>query len=191
MMTLLQVWAGLFFFSNKLLLLLSEYPISAKVWRWRRLMAWSTYLVGIPAWLAICHHYHNWIAFAIEISGIPSVLLGIYLAKKGKEVTTPKWLDYLAILGVIAGMLISLIDFGGFTTLTQALECLLVCGFLYGTYRLAKDQLDGYIGYLLMTAASATLMGVQGLYILLVVQIFECVIVCMAYYMRRKKKQPE
>jgi hypothetical protein len=188
MMLFFQVWAGVFFFANKLLLLLSEYPTRLDVWRWRRGMAWGTYLLGIPAWLAICHHHRNWIAFFIEISCLPSVLLGIYVAVQGKEVTTPKWLDYLAIIGVIVGMLVSLIDFGGFTTMTQALEFLLVCGLLYGTYRLAKDQLDGYIGYLVMTAASATLMWVQSLYILVVVQIFEFVVVFWAYQLKRKKQ---
>ena len=126
---------------------------------------------------------------AIEASGIPSLALGLYVAIRGRKTNVPAWLDWFSLIGVLVGVSMSLKDFGGFTTLTQYFELALAIGFLYGVYRLAKDKIDGYFGFMMMNVANAALMGVQEMWLLMVQQILSLGFVVAAYRVKAKKQK--
>jgi hypothetical protein len=161
MQLFLQAWGGMLFLISKALFWSSERASTEVLWRRRRMWAWSCYLIGITPWLIIFWQNHNWIAMGIEISGIPSLVLGLFLAIKGRKSNIPRWFDSLA----------------------------LALGFLYGTYRLAKDQIDGYYGYMVMNVANACLMGIQDKDLLMAQQIVSFLIVCAAYLTKRNKQK--
>lgn len=188
MQLLLQVWGGLFFLLNKVFFWRSENATSDEVWRRQRILAWSVYLLGLAPWLVIFFENLNWIAFAVEAGGVPSMFVGLVLAAKyGRNATVPWWLDIFALIGVCVGGWYSFQDFGGLTTVNQYLELALAGGFLYGVYRLAKDRVDGYFGFMLMNAANAGLMGLQDKWFLVVQQIVSLAFVIAAYRVKKGK----
>lgn len=178
MQLVLQLWGGGFFLLNKIFFWKSEQgQPSARKWK---IAAWSVYLIGLPAWLVIFFIEHNWIAMSLEASGSPSMLLGLLVAIRGKGKTS-KWIDRLALLGIIVGFSLSLYDFGGLTKYTQYLELALVTGYLVGTYMLANKNARGYIGYMVMNTANAFLMWEQGYPWLMLQQVVSFGFVAAAY----------
>jgi len=72
--------------------------------------------------------------------------------------------------------------------LTQWAELGVVVGFLVGTYRLAKDRLDGYLWFLLMNASAGILVYMQGYYWLALQQALSLGFVLDAYRMKSLKQ---
>lgn len=185
MLILLQGWAGLFYLLNKIFLAFSESK-KMKNPNWRK-RSWIVYIIGLPAWVIIFIIEHNWIAAALELSGLPSMILGLILTLN-KKPRKNKSLDYFAVFAIIVGSAISLYDFGGLNKLTQYLELGIVIGFLFGTYKLAKNKASGYLWFLLMNSSNATLMYIEAYPFLAIQQIISFGFVAFAYTLRKFSK---
>ncbi|MEZ7197935.1 hypothetical protein [Pseudodesulfovibrio karagichevae] len=182
---LLQIWGGSSYLLNKICFSRAERsatPEGNKAWRLR---SWGIFLAGLPAWVAVFGMEHNWIAATVEAGGAPAMLIGFIIALRGHG-NEPKWLDYLARFAVVCGLAASLYDFGGITTPTQVYELCVAAGFLIGTYLSAKDNVNGYFGFMLGNLSCAVLMGSQGYYILMGQQLVSLVFVADAYRTRKK-----
>lgn len=181
---LLQAWGGGFFLLNKVFLWLSERARRdgkhQNGRRWR-IVSWVIYLLGLPPWLVIFAQKSDWIAAALEASGIPAMLLGLVLAIRGSTDKPPAWLDRLTLVMIPAGVLYSVHDLGGFGHLSQWLESALVLGYLVGTRQLGLERASGYLWYVLMHLACGLLMFHQGLYGLMALQIISLAFIADAY----------
>ena len=185
---LLQIWGGSSYLLNKICFSRAERsaaPNSNKAWRLR---SWAIFLAGLPAWVTVFILEHNWIAAAVEAGGAPAMLMGFIIALRGHG-CEPRWLDYLARFAVVFGLAASLYDFGGITTLTQVLELCVAAGFLIGTYLSAKNNVNGYFGFMLGNIGCAALMGCQGYFIFMAQQLASLVFVIDAYRVRRRTGQ--
>ena len=158
---MLQIWGGLFYLFNKIFFSFAERSKSEEKRRTWRIASWSVYLIGLPAWFIIFIFERNWIAAALEAGGIPAMFLGLILALRGIEKKPTKWLDYAARITITTGIIYSLYDFKGITTLNQVLEIGIIIGFLMGTYLLAKQKANGYIWFMFMNISCAALMAVE------------------------------
>ncbi len=185
----LQVWGGGFYLLNKIFFSRAERSEedAKRIWRIR---SWTVYLIGVPAWLIIFVIERNWMVAAVEMGGMPAMVLGLVIARRGigKE---PNWLSNIARFAAILGIAYSLYDFGGITTLTQTLELVVVAGFLIGTYLLARQQPAGYLWFLLMNISAGTLMFVQDYPWLALQQVISFGFVADAYFVQKRKSQLE
>ncbi len=180
----LQIWGGLFYLLNKICFSQAERsPIkeSRNAWRVR---SWIVYLAGLPAWVTVFIIEHNWIAAGVESGGAPAMVVGLIIALRGNG-TEPKWLDAVAKLSVLAGLALSIYEFGGITSLHQVIELGIAAGFLMGTYLMAKDNPQGYFWLMLGNVSCATLMGLEGYFLLMVQQLLSLIFVSDAYLVRR------
>jgi hypothetical protein len=182
---LLQIWGGVFFLLNKIFLSFSERSEGDENKRWR-VRSWVVYLVGLPAWVLIFVLERNWIVACLETSGVPAMVLGLKIAMqgKGKEL---KWLDRLAVIGILVGLVLSWYDLGGITKWTQWLEMGVSLGYLVGTYQLAKERPTGFLWFLLMNGSNAALMWAQGYHWLFWQQVASLIFVFDAYFAWRRK----
>ena len=182
----LQIWGGLFYLLNKVFFSQAERSKTIddrKIWRIR---SWIVYLTGLPAWVVVFVSEHNWIAAGVESGGAPAMLIGLIIALRGhgKE---PKYLNSIAKLSVLVGFTLSMYEFGGIKYLSQILELGITAGFLMGTYMMAKDKAQGYLWLMLGNVSCATLMGIEGFYILMTQQLVSLGFVTDAFLVRRKK----
>lgn len=181
----LQIWGGLFYLLNKIFFSRAERSESALQRRRWRIFSWWVYLAGLPAWIVVFVSESNWIAAGVESGGMPSMVMGLVIASRGKG-KEPKWLDYLATLFVFTGLVISMVEFGGLNTVYQFLELGIAAGFLMGTYLMAKDNIQGYLWLMLGNVSCATLMGLEGFLILMAQQLVSLVFVTDAFIVRKK-----
>ena len=186
---LLQLWGGACYLLNKAFFSLTERTADGRAKRKWRLWAWAVYLAGVPPWVFIFISERNWIAAAVESSGVPAMLMGLTLAWQGHdgEKNGRAWLDLLAKLMVVTGLGLSLYDFGGITSPKQLLELCIAAGFLLGTYLLAKERPNGYFWLMVGNVSAASLMGLQGYYLLMTQQILSLGFVIDAYLIQRKR----
>ncbi|MCG8684628.1 MAG: hypothetical protein MI892_07120 [Desulfobacterales bacterium] len=179
---LLQIWGGMFYLLNKLFFNKAERSDNIEYQQKWRLWAWSFYLTGLPAWIFIFISERNWIAAAVESSGVPAMLIGLSAAWKGRtQIHGYGWLDHIAKLMVCVGLGLSFYDFGGLVTLNQLMELGIAVGFLMGTYFLAKEKAQGYFWLMVGNLSAALLMMRQGYYLLMVQQFFSFSVVIDAY----------
>jgi len=163
MLIVLQIWGGLFYLLNKIFLSLAERKENQNTVgksRWR-IWSWIIYILGVPPWVIVLVYGRNWIAAALEAGGLPAMALGLIIALKGRG-REPKWLNYVIMLCIIAGLGYSLYDWRGITTLSQVYELAMVAGFLIGTYEIAKLKVSGYLWFILMNIGCIALMYEQG-----------------------------
>ena len=188
----LQITGGLCYFSNKLFFAAAERTedsISRQKWR---TAAWIVYLLGVSPWVAIFLAEHDWIAAAIESSGIPAMLMGLVHVRRRKDHSSlSRRLDILSRIMITAGLAVSLYDFGGITTLNQLIELGIAAGFLFGTYFLAKSSSAGYLWLLVGNVSAALLMMRQGYYILMGQQLLSMLPVAYALISHRKRTAGE
>jgi len=188
MSIIMQIWGGVLYLFNKIFLSVAERSEKKnpenKTWR---IYSWVTYLLGTPPWIIIFIWERNWIAAALEAGGIPSMILGLTIALKGKG-KEPKWLNYIAFFAIVIGLGYSLYDFRGITTVNQVLELFVVSGFLVGTYLLAQKKTFGYVCFMFMNSTCAVLMWVENYPWLVVQQIISLAFVIDAYRTRRQQK---
>lgn len=189
---LLQIWGGSFYLLNKLFFARAERAITPQRQQKWRVRAWTAYLIGVPPWVFIFISERNWIAAAVESSGVPAMLIGLSAAYQGHtQLHKTGWLDHLAKLMIISGLGLSLYDFGGLTTFNQVLELGVAAGFLLGTYLLAKSRPQGYFWLMVGNVCAAALMMRQGYFILMVQQILSLTLVIDAYRNRKRRmKKP-
>ena len=185
---LLQWWGGAFYLLNKILFSKAERAVDLRhQYKWRRL-AWTAYLIGLPPWVFIFFSEHNWIAAAVESSGVPAMLMGLCAAWKGHaRIQGYIWLDRIARVTLFLGLGLSLYDFGGLTTFNQVLELGVAAGFLLGTYLLAKSRPHGYFWFIVGNVSAASLMMRQGYYVLMTQQIISLSLVLDAYWVQSRK----
>ena len=184
----LQFWGGTCYLLAKIFLAHAEGVNKNEKWR---MYGWVVYLVGVPAWVIILVLKRNWIAAAIEAGGSPALILGIVVATRGLE-QSPWWLkksaEAFACGFLIVGVVYSMCDFGGITTISQVLEMGVMAGFLLGSYLLAKRNPIGWLWFMLMNGSMATLMAIQTKPILVVQQVVSLCFVIYGYLRARKNK---
>lgn len=160
---MLQVWGGGFYLANKILFAFSEGKKSETRRRFK-IAGWVVYLLGVPAWVMILLYKHDWIAASIEAGGIPSMLLGLFTVYRRSE-TANKKLDYTAATCTYGSLIIgtgySIYDYAGITSVSQILELGVMVGFLLGSYLLAKNNIKGWLFFMLMNGSMASLMLIQ------------------------------
>lgn len=156
----LQIWGGGFYFLNKVFFVFAEgKPQALK--RKFRVIGWSIYILGVPAWAIILVSKHNWIAASMELGGVPAMIFGLYNAYH--NVTRPKKSFDLVTSIVTYAMLVfgisySFYDYGGILSISQFLEIGTTAGFLVGSYLLAKKNSKGWMFFILMNGCMASLM---------------------------------
>lgn len=182
----LQIWGGIFYLLNKIFFSRAERSKNVSRRRVWRIRSWMVYLTGLPAWVVVFNSEHNWIAAGVESGGAPAMVVGLLIARKGHGME-PKWLDYIAKITVFIGLGLSFYEFGGIKTLSQIFELGIAAGFLLGTYMMAKDKAHGYLWLMLGNVSCASLMGIEGFFILMTQQMLSLIFVTDAYLVRRKK----
>jgi hypothetical protein len=177
----LQIWGGGFYLLNKYYFSRAERSKNSLLNEAFLLKAWAAYLCGLPAWIIVFIEEHNWIAAAIELGGAPSMLIGLIAA--WKKVKRPfMFLDIISKLSVLVGLGLSVHEFGGITTFSQALEIGIATGFLMGTYSLARGVSGGYYWLILGNLSCSSLMAIEGYYILMAQQLLSLVFICDAFW---------
>lgn len=182
----LQIWGGIFYLLNKVFFSQAERSKTINVRKIWRIRSWIVYLTGLPAWVIVFISEHNWIAAGVESGGAPAMLVGLIIAWRGHG-AEQKWLDSIAKLSVFVGLILSVHEFGGIKNLCQLLELGIAAGFLMGTYLMAKDNVQGYLWLMSGNVSCATLMGIEGFYILMTQQLISLGFVSDAYFVRRNK----
>jgi hypothetical protein len=165
---LIQIWGGGLYLLNKIFFSVAE-GRSTEVKRRLKIIGWTVYLAGVPAWIIIFVIKHNWIAAAIEAGGIPAMILGlltVYYKEKRPHFLFDKFASYTIYISLFIGISYSLYDYGGITSVTQILEITTTLGFLIGSYMLAKNNLNGWLFFMLMNVSVAVLMFLQDKYLL-------------------------
>jgi len=180
--TFLQFWGGGFYLLNKIFFSRLERSSIENKRKWQ-ISAWTVYLIGLPAWVIIFVTKHNWMAAAVEAGGAAAMVLGLVISVRGVG-KAPKWLDFIALVSAILGIIYSLYDFGGINTINQVFELGVVVGFLCGTYLLAKQKSIGYLFFALMNGSNASLMHIQEYPWLALQQIISLCFVADAYFMQ-------
>lgn len=159
----LQLWGGGLYLLNKVFFALAEGKRES-LKRKLRIIGWTVYILGVPAWVVILIGKHDWIAASIEAGGIPAMMFGLYNVYRS-DVSPSKILDRMTSMFtygfLVFGVCYSLYDYGGITTVSQILEMGVMIGFLLGSYLLAKKNISGWIFFMLMNCSMATLMLIQ------------------------------
>ena len=179
----LQIWGGGFYLLNKIFFAFAEGKHESSK-RKLRIIGWSVYLLGVPAWVIILTGKHNWIAASIEAGGIPAMLFGLYNVYQN-DAQPNKSFDLITLICtytfLVTGVCYSLYDYGGITSVLQILEMGIMLGFLGGSYLLAKKNLYGWIFFMLMNSSTATLMLIQNKPLLAIQQIISLCIVIYGF----------
>jgi hypothetical protein len=184
----LQLWGGAFYLLNKLLFSRAERAINQQHQQKWMVRAWTAYLIGLPPWVLIFISEGNWIAAAVESSGVPAMLIGLSAAWQGHvKFHAFTWLDYLAKLMILIGLGLSFYNYGGLATLNQFLELGIAAGFLIGTYLLAKSKPQGYFWLTIGNISAAYLMMRQKYFLLMIQQVISLSLVLDAYRMHRRR----
>ncbi len=181
----LQIWGGVFYLLNKIFFSRTERSKNEHLRRVWRIRSWIVYLAGLPAWVVVFISEHNWIAAGVESGGAPAMTIGLIIAWRGHG-NEPKWLDYVAKISVLIGLTLSFYEFGGIKTLNQFLELGIAAGFLMGTYMMAKDKVQGYFWLMLGNVSCASLMGLEGFFVLMAQQTVSLFFVTDAYLARKQ-----
>jgi len=178
----LQIWGGLFYLTNKIFFSLSETKTDDKKNQFK-LFAWSTYLIGVPAWVILLIGKNDWIAASIEASGIPSMLLGWHKTFYKREASPiiEKTVRYTTYAAIGIGLFVSIQHYGGIVSVPQCLEIGVTVGFLVGSYLMTQHNRNGYLFFMLMNISMASLMAIQGKNILMIQQLLSLMFVMYGY----------
>jgi hypothetical protein len=185
---ILQAWGGGLYLLNKAFFALAEGKDKARKRRFR-ILGWTVYILGVPAWIIILIGKHDWIAASIEAGGIPAMIFGLCNAYRDTHIPNKK-LDLVAACFTYAALLFgvgySLYDYGGITSATQLLEIGVMIGFLVGSYLLAKKNVSGWLFFMLMNVSMATLMLLQNKPLLSIQQLLSLCFVIYGFTMARR-----
>lgn len=188
--TILQLWGGGFYLLNKFFFSRAERSATSRINRRWRILSWSVYILGVPAWVIIFVNGHNWMAAAVEAGGGVMMLFGLIAAVRGRG-SIPNWLKKTlevftyALLG--AATYHSIVEYAGITEVTQMLEIGVVAGFLVGTYQLGERQPHGYVWFMLMNGSNAMLMFIEHYPLLTLQQLVSLGFVIDAFIMDRRR----
>jgi len=183
----LQWWGGIGYLISKIFIVRSEFPGNGRT---SRLIGWFAYLVGMPAWIILLLSRQNWIASAVEIAGIPSVILGIVLTWKQNN-NPNKYVDWsirvFIALVILLGVVSSIYTFGGIKTFSQVLEILIIFGILISNYLLARKNPFGWLTFTLGLTSTSILMYIQNKPILCIQQLVSLIPVIIGFIVCMKK----
>ena len=187
----LQAWGGTFYLLNKILFALAEGK-KQKIKQQLKISGWLVYILGVPAWVIILVGRHDWIAASIEAGGVPSMLFGLFTTYQNED-SPNKIFDLTAAFftyGFLTmGVGYSVYDYGGITSASQLFEMGVTVGFLTGSYLLAKNNLYGWVFFMLMNASMAALMLIQHRPLLSVQQMISLCFVIYGFAVALKSKQ--
>lgn len=187
----LQAWGGGFYLLNKILFAFAEGK-KRKTKRLLKITGWSVYLLGVPAWVVILVIEHDWIAASVEAGGVPSMFLGLFTAYQ-QSGSRHKTLDFTATTFTYSFLIIgtgySIYDYAGITSISQVLEIFAMIGFLLGSYLLAKNNLKGWLFFMLMNGSMASLMFIQQKYLLSIQQLISLCFVIYGFAMALKSRK--
>ncbi|SEA56293.1 hypothetical protein SAMN05660420_02470 [Desulfuromusa kysingii] len=190
---ILQVWGGLFYLLSKVFFALAEGKKYNKKRR-LRIIGWSVYMMGVPAWTVLYIGSHSWIAASIEVGSLPTMYLGLYASIKGPDATSKTFsrvITYSTYLFLVFGISCSLYDFGGLHSFSQFLELTILFTFFVGSSLLAKDNLNGWVCFILMNGSIALLMMIQGKRLLVFQQILSLCFVVYGFIVAEKMSKPD
>ena len=183
----LQCWGGTGYLLHKILIARSESLENDKHWR---LFGWISYLLGMPAFLIVLVSNQNWIASSIEIAGIPSIVLGIFITLK-KNNNPSKYIDWairiFTGIMILLGVLFSIYTYSGLKMLSQILEMIIIIGILIGNYLLAKKNPFAWIMLMVGLISSGILMYIQDNIILCMYQLFSLIPVMIGFIICSKR----
>lgn len=181
---LLQIWGGSFYLTNKICFALAE-GSKERLARRLKIIGWSIYIAGVPAWVIILVGKHNWIAASIEAGGVPAMMLGLYtvVTSEKPHKVFEKFVTFCTYGAIAFGVSFSLAHHDGITSVAQVLEAGVMVGFLMGSYLLAKQNNSGWLFFMLMNLSMATLMMLQGKPILMAQQLMSLGFVLYGYCM--------
>ena len=185
----LQIWGASCFLLNKIFLAIAENQSDP---RSLLIKAWLVYLLGVPAWEIFFIVDENWIAAAVQIGVVPSMLLGLASAWKNNR-PPPDWLSRLSkkLVYIFSafGLTYSLYSYQGLTALTQVFELMNMIGFLGGTYLLSMRNINGWLYFMPMNIGMGALMAIEENYIMAFQQVISLCFVVYGYYVAYKKLQ--
>jgi len=128
-------------------------------------------------------------ASAIEVGGVPSMILGLIVALKGVD-SSQELLNRAAKIFAYSlltiGIAYSLYDFGGITAFSQVLEIVMIAGFLIGTYLLARKSPVGWLWFMPMNTSAGILMFIQDKPYLALQQALSLCFVIRGYVLSRR-----
>ena len=184
----LQAWGGGLYLLHKIFFALAEGKSAARK-RAMRLIGWTVYILGVPAWVIILVSKHNWIAASIEAGGVPAMLFGLYNVYRDDDIPN-RVFDLVASVFtysfLVLGVSYSIYDYGGLVSTTQLLEIGVMIGFLVGSYLLAKKNAQGWLFFMLMNGSMATLMLLQHKPLLTAQQLTSLCFVIYGYLVSRR-----
>ncbi|MDP0561988.1 MAG: hypothetical protein QS721_06540 [Candidatus Endonucleobacter sp. (ex Gigantidas childressi)] len=182
-----QIWGGMFYLSNKIMLAISE-GRQGQAKKSLRIKGWVIYILGVPAWVTILINHHDWIAASIQVGCVPAMLLGIYNTYHDNKRQNKLFNIIVALctyLSLVFGLGYSVIDHGGITSISQVLEIGVMLGFLFGSYAIARNNAGGWYFFMLMNLSMAALMILQGKPILMAQQLLS---LCFVVYGLNKSR---
>lgn len=184
----LQIWAAASYLSNKILFAFAENKPEASK-RTMKIWGWVVFIIGVPAWVIILISKNDWIAASMEAGGLPSMFLGLYNTIYDKQPAKKLWshaVSLFTICALIGGIFFSLQHHGGLHSLSQFFEIGVVVGFLIGSYLMAKDNINGWLFFMLMNISAASLMLLHSNFILMVQQLVSLGFVIFGFLQARK-----
>lgn len=187
----IQVWAAGFYLLNKVFFSLAEGK-SPSIKRKLKIWGWLVYILGVPGWVIILAQHRNWIAAAVESGGLPSMFLGlyaVYYANKKPNELYSLFAKYCVYVFLTVGLAYSLYDYGGLTSIRQALEMAAMAGFLIGSYLLARNNVNGWLFFMIMNTGMMILLYIQGKPILSLQQLVSLCFVIYGYTVAVREKR--
>ena len=88
-------------------------------------------------------------------------LYNVYTEHKKPNKSLDRITSFLTYGAILLGTGYSLYDYGGIVSVSQLLEFGVMLGFLLGTYLLAKNNMKGWLFFMLMNGSMGSLMLIQ------------------------------
>lgn len=186
----LQIWGGGFYLLNKVFFALAEGKHAVRK-RQLKIVGWTIYISGVPAWVIILALKNDWIAASIEFGGVPAMLFGLYnIYTNTSEPNSlfDRIASLFTIISISAGVGFSVYSHHGITSIHQLLELGVMIGFLLGSYFMAKNRSRGWIFFMLMNISMGTLMLMQQNPILAIQQFVSLCFVIYGYTMATRNR---
>jgi hypothetical protein len=183
----LQCWGGTGYLLSKIFIVRSEFLSNDRNCRF---IGWIAYLLGLPAWVVLLASRQNWIAAAVEVAGIPSIILGMVITWKQNN-NPNKYIDWsiriFTGIVILLGIVSSIYTFGGIKAFSQILEILIIVGILISNYLLARKSPFAWLTFTIGLTSTSILMYIQNKPILCIQQLVSLIPVIIGFNICMKK----